>query len=47
MMMIPPKNSANANLQPSNDQKSIRIATFMFVDEIKNAKTDRTSAPLR
>ena len=45
MMMIPPKNSAKANFQPISVQKSIKIARFMLVDEIRNAKTARTSAP--
>jgi hypothetical protein len=45
MMINPPKNSANANFQPSIAQNMMRIATFMFVDEIMNAKTARISAP--
>jgi hypothetical protein len=47
MMMTPPKNSAKANRHPSSDQKRIRIARFILVDEMRNAKTERMSAPLR
>ena len=45
MMTMPPANSAKANFQPSIAQNMIRIATFMFVEEIMNANTARRSAP--
>ena len=47
MMMTPPKNSAKANFHPSSAQNKMTMARFMFVDEIKNEKTERASAPLR
>ncbi len=38
IMMTPPKNSANANFHPSSDQKRIRIARFILVEETRNDK---------
>jgi hypothetical protein len=35
MMMIPPRNSARANFQPTSTQNRIRIATFMLVELIR------------